>query len=98
MIFGNTSPKIMWGPRNRWIAKLFDAFDRLAQMPDIGHRREDLTPYAVRFWLVGAYVVIYRAERSPIEIVAVAQGSRDIPLFLERRMHIQASNPETKSP
>jgi hypothetical protein len=45
----------------------------------VGHRREDLTPYPVLFWPVAAYLVIYRAERQPIEIVAVTQGSRDIP-------------------
>ena len=71
---------------DRWIAKLFDAFEALAQTPRMGHTREDLTPYPVRFWPLGAYLIIYRAERSPIEIVAVTQGSRDIPVFLHRRM------------
>ena len=51
----------------------------------MGHKREDLTPYAVLFWPVGAYLIIYRADRRPIEIVAVTQGSRDIPAFLRRR-------------
>jgi plasmid stabilization system protein ParE len=51
----------------------------------MGHKREDLTPYAILFWPVGAYLIIYRAERRPIEIVAVTQGSRDIPAFLRRR-------------
>ena len=40
---------------DRWIAKLFDAFDDIARMPGIGHRRKDLTDYAVLFWTVGAY-------------------------------------------
>jgi plasmid stabilization system protein ParE len=71
---------------DRWIAKLFDAFEALGQMPGIGHRREDLTSYPVLFWPVGAYLIIYRAERRPIEIVAVTQGSRDIPAFLNRRI------------
>ena len=71
---------------DRWIAKLFDAFEALGQTPGIGHRREDLTPFAVLFWPVGAYLIIYRAERRPIEIVAVTQGSRDIPAFLSRRV------------
>ena len=35
----------------------------------------------------GAYLIIYSAERRPIEIVAVTQGSRDIPAFLSRRIH-----------
>lgn len=28
---------------DRWIAKLFDAFETIARMPGIGHKREDLT-------------------------------------------------------
>ncbi len=71
-----------------WIEKLFGAFEALGQTPGAGHRREDLTSFRVLFWPVGAYLVIYRAERSPIEIVAVTQGSRDIPAFLSRRMRI----------
>jgi plasmid stabilization system protein ParE len=71
---------------DRWIEKLFDAFDALGQAPGLGHRREDLTPYPVLFWPVGAYLIIYRADRRPIEIVAVTQGSRDIPAFLSRRV------------
>jgi plasmid stabilization system protein ParE len=72
---------------DHWIEKLFDAFEALGQAPGMGHRREDLTTYPVLFWPVGAYLIVYRAERRPIEIVAVTQGSRDIPAFLSRRIH-----------
>lgn len=71
---------------DRWIEKLFDAFEALGQTPGMGHRREDLTSHPVLFWPVGAYLVIYHAEHSPIQIVAVTQGSRDIPAFLSRRL------------
>ena len=71
---------------DRWIGKLFDAFESLGRTPGIGHRREDLTSYPVLFWPVGSYLVIYRAESDLIEIVAVTQGSRDIPAFLRRRI------------
>jgi plasmid stabilization system protein ParE len=71
---------------DRWIGKLFDAFEILGQTPGMGHRREDLTTAAVLFWPVGAYIILYRADRRPIEIVAVTQGSRDIPAFLSRRV------------
>lgn len=71
---------------DRWIGKLFDAFEALGQTPAMGHRREGLTLYPVQFWPVGAYLIIYRADRRPIEIVAVTQGSRDIPAFLSRRV------------
>lgn len=71
---------------DRWIDKLCDGFEALARTPGMGHRREDLTEYPVLFWPVGAYLIIYRVERWPIEIVAVTQGSRDIPGFLRRRV------------
>jgi antitoxin ParD1/3/4/toxin ParE1/3/4 len=72
---------------DRWMDKLFDAFQSLADTPGMGHKREDLTLHPVLFWPVGAYLIIYRAQSIPVEIVAVTQGSRDIPAFLSRRMH-----------
>jgi plasmid stabilization system protein ParE len=71
---------------DRWVGKLFDAFEALARAPGMGHKREDLTDYPVLFWPVGSYLIVYRAKRQPIEIVAVTQGSRDIPAFLRRRL------------
>jgi plasmid stabilization system protein ParE len=65
---------------------IFDTFEALGRTPGMGHRREDLTPFPVLFWPVGAYLIIYRAVGHPIEIVAVTQGSRDIPAFLRRRI------------
>ena len=56
-----------------------------AGSPGIGHKRADLTSYPVLFWTVGAYLIIYRAEGRLVEIVAVTQGSHDIPAFLRRR-------------
>ena len=64
---------------DRWIEKLFDAFEALGRTPGMGHRREDLTSHPVLFWPVGTYLIIYLATRQPIQIVAVTQGSRDIP-------------------
>jgi plasmid stabilization system protein ParE len=71
---------------DRWIGKLFDAFDALGLNPGIGHRREDLTSEMVLLWPVGSYLIIYRVRNSTVEIVAVTQGSRDIPAFLSRRI------------
>ena len=55
----------------------------------MGHTREDLTAYPVMFWPVGAYLILYRVQKSAIEIVAVTQGSRDIPSFLRQRTQQQ---------
>jgi plasmid stabilization system protein ParE len=54
---------------DRWIEKLFDAFEDLGRCPGMGHKCEDLTAYPVLFWPTGSYLVIYRAERVPIEVV-----------------------------
>jgi toxin ParE1/3/4 len=70
---------------DQWIGKLFDGFDAIGKNPGIGHKREDLTAHSVLFWPVGAYLIIYRAASLPVEIVAVTQGRRDIPAFLDRR-------------
>jgi plasmid stabilization system protein ParE len=73
------------GAADRWIEKLFDSFEALSQDPWMGHKREDLTAYPILFWPVGAYLVLYRAQKEFIEIVAVTQGARDIPSFLRQR-------------
>ena len=71
---------------DRWIEKLFKAFEKLGRTPSMGHKRDDLTKYPLLFWPVGSYLIIYRSDHTPIEIVAVTRGSRDIPAFLHRRI------------
>jgi plasmid stabilization system protein ParE len=70
---------------NRWLEKLFEAFEFLARTPGAGHKREDLTYHPVLFWPVGSYSVLYRTQAQRVEIVAVTQGARDIPKFLTQR-------------
>jgi antitoxin ParD1/3/4/toxin ParE1/3/4 len=70
---------------DRWIDKLFEAFESIASHPGIGHKREDLTALPVLFWPVGSYLIVYRVKSGAIEIVAVTQGARDIPAFLSSR-------------
>jgi len=70
---------------DHWIAMLFDAFEKLADHPGMGHKRADLTAYPLLFWPVGAYLILYRVQTEFIEIVAVTQGARDIPAFLHRQ-------------
>ena len=52
--------------------------DRLAEFPELGHLREDLTDKPVKFWpFKWHYLIIYKPS-SPIEIVRVLSGFRDI--------------------
>ena len=71
---------------DRWLGKLFDAFDAIAARPGIGHKREDLIPYDVLLWPVGAYLIVYRTTSGPIEIVTITQGSRNLSALLLRRL------------
>ena len=62
----------------RVMRELRNACARLADDPYLGHSREDLTEQPVLFWPVRAYFIIYRPETSPLEIVCVLHGARDI--------------------
>jgi len=64
---------------------IFTACEGLAAMKHKGHKREDLTSSAVRFWLVYPYHVIYRPETTPLQIVGIVHGSRDVPEVLRER-------------
>lgn len=57
---------------------LFEAMDKLADNPLLGHLRQDLTDHPVRFWTFKRhYSVIYKPS-EPIEIVRILSGFRDI--------------------
>jgi plasmid stabilization system protein ParE len=61
---------------------------RLAKHPRIGTKRQDITPLPVRFWTVtkfSNYVIVYRPDTTPLLIVAVLHGKRDVKRALEGR-------------
>jgi len=61
---------------------------RLAQRPLMGTRRQDITPLPVRFWTVARfpnYVIVYRPETAPLQVVAVLHGKRNLKQVLEER-------------
>jgi toxin ParE1/3/4 len=67
----------------RLLYRFREAFETLAAMPGLGHLREDLTEEPLRFWSVGPYLIIYRAEQEPLEILRVIHGSRDARALLD---------------
>ncbi len=62
--------------------EIFEAFGKLADMPGMGHLREDLAREPLRFWSVYSYLIIYRPESRPMEIVRVLHGARDVQRLL----------------
>ncbi len=67
---------------DRWVSEIEKAIHLLADNPSLGHSRKDLTRRAVLFWPVGRYLIIYKADRKPIEVVRVVSAYRDIPRLL----------------
>ena len=68
----------------RVVAAIYAAFDRLADMPGIGHTRSDLTRSDVRFWPVRRrYLVVYVVEPDAIVIARVLDGHRDVAAILD---------------
>lgn len=54
-------------------------------MPGIGHFRLDLLDRHYPFRNVWKYVVAYRGDVTPVEVVAVVHGARDLgPFFADR--------------
>ena len=51
-------------------------------------RSQDVTRLPVRFWTLAKfpnYVIVYRPETVPLQVIAVPHGRRDLKEVLERR-------------
>jgi antitoxin ParD1/3/4 len=55
-------------------------------MPGAGHWRKDLTDESVRFFAVYSYLIVYRPETKPLQVVAILHGSRDVERILSKRV------------
>lgn len=70
--------------RAQYVAEhLHEAFRKLADRPGLGHRREDLTHSPVLFWAVWSYLVVYKPDSEPLEVVRVLHGARDLDAVLD---------------
>jgi plasmid stabilization system protein ParE len=61
---------------------------RLAKHPLMGRTRQDITSLPVRFWTVTAfpnYAIVYRPDTTPLQIVAIVHGKRDVKEILAKR-------------
>jgi plasmid stabilization system protein ParE len=66
----------------RVVKSLQEAMDKLARVPGMGHVREDLAPVSLRFWPVFSYLIIYRSEARPIQVLRILHGARDVQSIL----------------
>ena len=70
---------------SRVLAEVREAMRRLAKMPDIGHLREDLADEPLGFWTVYSYLIVYRPETQPLQVIRVLHGAQDVRAILEDR-------------
>ena len=69
--------------------QLESAFRFLADWPEAGHHRPDLTNDPdLLFWPTGRYLIAYLPSQHPLLILAVFHGSRDIKSLLPRRLEL----------
>jgi antitoxin ParD1/3/4/toxin ParE1/3/4 len=50
----------------------------LTASPEAGHWRRSLTDEAVKFFPVYSYLIVYRPETRPLQIVSILHGRRDL--------------------
>jgi len=68
-------------------AAILAACESLARRPLLGARRSEITPLPVRFWTLPRFpnfIVVYRPETQPLQVVAVLHGSRDLSKVLDK--------------
>jgi antitoxin ParD1/3/4/toxin ParE1/3/4 len=58
--------------------EMLEAMAMLAAEPGLGHYRKDLADEPLRFWRVYSYLIIYRPESRPLEIVRVLTAYRNV--------------------
>ncbi|MGD0300679.1 MAG: type II toxin-antitoxin system RelE/ParE family toxin [Bryobacteraceae bacterium] len=58
----------------------------LAGRPGGGHWRKDLTDEPVKFFPIYSYLIAYRPETNPLQVVPIIHGSRDVEKLLKDRL------------
>lgn len=53
-------------------------FSKLVKTPGIGHKRDELADQRHRFFLVYSYLIVYRYETNPLQIIRVLHAARDV--------------------
>lgn len=58
----------------------------LATTPGAGHWNKNLTDEAVKFFPVYSYLIVYRPETMPLQVVSILHGRRDVEQILKDRL------------
>lgn len=74
------------GTADRIESEILDRLAFLARTPDAGHVRESLTNEHVKFFPVYSYLIVYRPEAKPLQIVSIVHGRQDVERILKERL------------
>jgi toxin ParE1/3/4 len=58
----------------------------LARTPGAGHWSKILTDEAVKFFPVYSYLIVYRPETKPLQVVSILHGHRNVEQILKGRL------------
>lgn len=67
---------------DRVLTALEKAMRSLAKTPGAGHGREELADQRHRFLLVYSYLIVYRFQTKPLQIIRVLHAARDVQAIL----------------
>ncbi len=77
--------QVSLGMADRVESVMRERFVFLSKNPGAGHWRKDLTIEPVKFFPVYSYLVVYRPESKPLQIVALLHGRREVERVLQQR-------------
>jgi antitoxin ParD1/3/4 len=58
----------------------------LSRNTGAGHSRKDLTNEPVKFFATYSYLIVYRPDTKPLQVIAILHGHRDVKKILKPRL------------
>ena len=77
----NTFANFGYRVADELIEAFSDAFEKLADHPEAGHVREELSPRdtKIRFWTIKRrFLIVYRSAPHGIDVVRIFDGNEDV--------------------
>jgi plasmid stabilization system protein ParE len=67
-------------------SEILSRFVYLAEHPGLGHFRRDLTSEPVRFFSIYSWLIVYRPQTKPLQVISILHGRRDLSELLSKRL------------
>jgi len=75
-----------YGVARQMLVEFVDTFRFLARTPGAGHARPDLAEdRPILFWPLRDYLILYKPQTDPLQILSVFRWTRDTPHLIGRR-------------